>query len=342
MKKILVIEDNFEVRDNLVEILELSGYDVADAENGKVGVRKAKEFKPDLILCDVMMPELDGFGTLRILESQPETADIPFIFLTAKAEKQDFRKGMNLGADDYITKPFDDVELLDAIEMRLKKSKGKTATIPEGKLLKEGKFQEDINQLVEGKECRTFAKKTNIFEEGSLPRYVYYIKKGSIKIYKTNDYGKELVVRILSDGDFFGFESVINNISFADNAATLTESEVYLIPKQDFLGLMQNSREVMAEFNKLLASQVNEQDQKMMQFAYDSTRKKVANALLYFFKNKQEDSLEINREDLAAAAGVAKESAIRTLTDFKKEGIVRIEKNKISISDLNELEDLPY
>jgi DNA-binding response OmpR family regulator len=105
-KKILVIEDNSEVRENLEEILELSGYEVVVAEDGKVGVDKAISEKPDLILCDVMMPRLDGFGVLNILSKRSQTADIPFIFLTAKTEKSDFRRGMNLGADDYITKPF--------------------------------------------------------------------------------------------------------------------------------------------------------------------------------------------------------------------------------------------
>jgi len=117
MKKILVIEDNLEVRENLAEILELSNYIVDIAVNGKEGVQKALSNPPDLILCDVMMPNLDGYGVVKILDSKPITSDIPFVFLTAKAEKSDMRKGMNLGADDYITKPFDDVELLDAIEM---------------------------------------------------------------------------------------------------------------------------------------------------------------------------------------------------------------------------------
>ena len=121
MKKILIIEDNPDVRENTAEILELSNYEVVTAENGKEGVKAASEELPDLIICDVMMPELDGFGVLRILSQNPVTATIPFIFLTARTEKSDFRKGMSLGADDYITKPFDDVDLLNAIEIRLKK-----------------------------------------------------------------------------------------------------------------------------------------------------------------------------------------------------------------------------
>ena len=120
--KILLIEDNPDMRENTAEILELSGYEVTTAENGKIGVDLAQRTKPDLIICDVMMPVLDGYGVLYLLSKDNETAGIPFIFLTAKAERSDFRKGMEMGADDYVTKPFDDVELLNAVESRLRKS----------------------------------------------------------------------------------------------------------------------------------------------------------------------------------------------------------------------------
>ncbi len=109
------------MRENTAEILSLASYEVITAVNGKEGAEAAQKVLPDLIVCDIMMPELDGYGVLHILSKRPETASIPFIFLTAKAEKQDMRKGMNLGADDYLTKPFDDTELLNAIEVRLKK-----------------------------------------------------------------------------------------------------------------------------------------------------------------------------------------------------------------------------
>ena len=150
-KKIVVIEDNQEVRENLAEILTLSGYDAFEAENGKVGVQVVTEVIPDLILCDVMMPELDGFGVLKILNHNPSLMHIPFMFLTAKSDKTDFRKGMGLGADDYITKPYDDVELLEAIDMRLKKSeKLKVIDNTEAGLrsfFNEAKGQKELNQL---------------------------------------------------------------------------------------------------------------------------------------------------------------------------------------------------
>src|SRR6478609_1833847 len=122
MKSILVIEDNKDLRENTAEILDLAGYKTFTAENGKKGVDIAVKEKPDVIICDIMMPELDGYGVLHLLRKNPDTQAIPFIFLTAKTERSDFRKGMEMGADDYITKPFEDIELLSAVETRLKKS----------------------------------------------------------------------------------------------------------------------------------------------------------------------------------------------------------------------------
>lgn len=120
-QKILIIEDNDDIRESTAEILELANYEVFQANNGRAGVDMANEHLPDLILCDIMMPELDGYGVLYLLNKNPQTSATPFIFLTAKAERMDMRKGMEMGADDYLVKPFDDVELLNAIETRLSK-----------------------------------------------------------------------------------------------------------------------------------------------------------------------------------------------------------------------------
>ena len=114
-QKILIIEDNSDIRENAVELLTLSGYEVIEAGDGREGAKLALQELPDLILCDIMMPVIDGYGVLHILSKHRETYNIPFIFLTAKAEKSDMRKGMTLGADDYITKPFDETDLLTAI-----------------------------------------------------------------------------------------------------------------------------------------------------------------------------------------------------------------------------------
>ena len=122
MKKILVIEDEPDMRRNLTTILRLEKFLPLPAENGSIGLELAKKERPDLILCDVMMPELDGYGVITALRANADTAAIPFIFLTAKGEKPDIRAGMNLGADDYLTKPVAKSDLLSAIRSRLERA----------------------------------------------------------------------------------------------------------------------------------------------------------------------------------------------------------------------------
>ena len=122
MKKILIIEDEPEMRRNITALLRYHDYSSIEAENGRKGVELARREKPDLILCDVMMPELDGHGVLQALQRDADLALIPFIFLTAKGEKDDLRSGMNLGADDYLTKPVANADLVRAIEARLRRS----------------------------------------------------------------------------------------------------------------------------------------------------------------------------------------------------------------------------
>jgi len=121
MKKILVIEDDYMVRENLQSLLTRVGYQAFQAENGNKGVKVAKEVIPDLIICDILMPDIDGFEVIEILSKEASTAIIPFIFLSAKAELDDFREGMRLGADDYLTKPYSVSDLLNTINSRLQK-----------------------------------------------------------------------------------------------------------------------------------------------------------------------------------------------------------------------------
>jgi len=343
---ILIIEDNKDVRENLQELLELTGYTVRTAENGKLGTAKALELVPDLILCDIMMPELDGFGVLRILSNHPSTMDIPFIFLTAKTEKEDFRKGMGLGADDYITKPYDDVQLLDTVEIRLKKSaRIKNSFDKSGnglqRFIDEAKAQKEFDRLSENRELRRYHKKDSVYEVGQYPKWLYFVANGSVKSFQVNDFGKEFTTNIYSEGDFFGYIPLLKGEKYHDNVSAIDDTELRLIPIEDFTLLLFNNREFSAKFIKMLANQSEETEKLLIEMAYSSVRKRVANALIKFSESKHSTSMSILRDDIASLAGTAKETTIRTLSDFKSEGIINIDDNKIELVKLDKLKNMP-
>jgi DNA-binding response OmpR family regulator len=350
MKKILLIEDNDDIRNNTAEILELANYKVEVAENGKRGVEKAMEFLPDLIICDIMMPELDGYGVLHAIQRNESIKNTPFIFLTAKTERSDFRKGMESGADDYITKPFDGTELLTAVDSRLKKVDWlRTATLNGleglGSLVKTTSGHNPWMILTENRNVNKYKKKQIIYSEGNHPNRLYYVINGKVKAYRKNDDGKELVTNLYSAGDFFGHVALLEGSVYADSAETLEESELVIIPKEDFDELINHNSEVVRKFIQILAQNISDKENQLLAMAYNSLRKKVADALLmvrnkYKGKEEKEFSIDMSRESLANIAGTATESLVRTLSDFRNEKMIDIRDGAIIITDVKKLEKL--
>ena len=352
MKKILVIEDNDEVRENIAEILELANYKVVTAENGKIGTATALKEIPDLIICDIMMPVLDGYGVLHLLNQHTETYGIPFIFLTAKSEKSDFRKGMELGADDYITKPFDGIELMKAVEIRLNKADSVKKHLSKDKgdevhsFIENAKKTGNLSLTSNERELYDYAKKQMIYTEGQRPKAVYYIKSGKVKIYKTNEDGKELITGILTAGDFAGYIYALENINYKETAQVLEDAEIMVIPKDDFLTLVSADAQVAKQFIKLVTRNVLEREQSLLSLAYNSLRKKVAYQIIVLLDKFRDSSgkkeIRLSRENLAQAAGIATESLIRTLSDFKAEKLIDIQGGTITILNEEKLRALPY
>jgi DNA-binding response OmpR family regulator len=230
MKTILLIEDNDEIRENTAEILELAMYNVFTAPNGKVGVEKAIDIKPDLIICDIMMPILDGYGVLHAIQKQEEIKNTPFIFLTAKTERNDMRKGMEMGADDYIMKPFDATELLNAVDSRLKKLellKKEYSKDIDGvhQLILESTGGDIIKSMVENRSTNNYKKKQVIYKEGNHPTQLYYVISGKIKTYKSNDDGKELVTDLYCAGDFLGHIALLQGGVYRETAEAIDDCE---------------------------------------------------------------------------------------------------------------------
>lgn len=344
MKKILLIEDNPEVRENTSEILSLANYHVVTAENGKVGVDLAQKEKPDLIICDIMMPELDGYGVLHILSKNEQTANIPFIFLTAKTEKMDVRKGMNLGADDYLTKPFDDTDLLNAIESRLRKNamqQKQYEVSPQGldNFIRDAKQVLNITDLGKDKKVKAYKKKTEIFSEGDMPLNVYFVKSGNIKTFKSHPDGKELIINLYAANDFFGFEPILENENYRESAVAMQDSEIIAIPRHDFMVMIQSHPDVSKSFINLLCRKVAEREAQLLNLAYNSVRQRTAEALLKSETLQDSRSvIAISRDDLAKMVGTAPESVIRVLSDFKDEGLIEVEAGKIRIVQRGRLE----
>ena len=347
MKKILLIEDNLDVRETTQELLELADYKVIAAKNGKEGVELAKAESPDVIVCDIMMPNLDGYGVLRILSRNPGTSTIPFIFLTAKAEKTDVRKGMNLGADDYVTKPFEEMDLIDAIETRLKKSEGlkngnSTTLNGLNEFLDKAKGAEELMNLSENRQVKTFKRKESIYREDDHANYLYYIVEGSVKCSRSDNYGKSYVHEVHGPGEFLGYMSLLKNGTYDELATALDAVQFAVIPKDDFRSLISKNRDVSANYIKLLSKDVIEREKRLLQLAYAPMRERLADTLLKLCskacQNGTVDKLDISRQDLANMVGAAKESLIRTLSELKKEGLLDTDGQQIKILDSKGLE----
>lgn len=348
MKKILLIEDNDQLRENTAEILELSGYKVYTSPDGKKGVEEAIRQQPDLIICDIMMPVLDGYGVLHMLRKNLSTQNTPFIFLTAKSERADFRKGMESGADDYITKPFNGTELLNAVEGRLKKAELlKNEYSPDLRGLQQLQQTAGVSvaSLTQARSTRRYKKKQPVYLEGNHPVQLFYILKGKVKTFKSNEEGKDLVVGLFKEGDFFGYVPLLDGTVYKDTAEALEDADISLIPRKEFEELMNSNGEVAQKWIRMLAKNVSEKEEQLLSIAYSSLRKKVAETLITLQKKYtnsagQPVSIHISRETIATMAGTATESTIRTLSDFKNEAIIDIREGNITILNIRKLENM--
>ena len=350
MNSILVIEDNENIRENTAEILDLAGYKVYTAENGKKGVEIALKEIPSVIVCDIMMPELDGYGVLHLLKKNTSTENIPFIFLTAKTERSDMRKGMEMGADDYITKPFDDIELLKAVETRLKKSAIIQNQYPSSSHGITSFFNDiknnGLQSLSDNYEIETYQKKQALYTQGKKPRFLFYLVNGKIKSYKTNEDGKEYICDLYNSGDFIGYNALIQEINYEDSAMALEDAEVMQISREDFLKMIHTDMNIASAFIRIMSNNMKEKEERMLNLAYSSLRKRIAKALIEIQNKFDEENtgepISMSREDIAQYVGAATESLIRTLSDFKTEKLIEIKGTNIFIKNLDELRNLLF
>ena len=343
--RILIIEDNIDIRESTAEILELADYEVMQAKNGKIGVELATSLLPDLILCDIMMPELDGYGVLYLLNKNPQTSSIPFIFLTAKAERIDMRKGMEMGADDYLTKPFDDVELLSAIESRLAKKEKAQAFYSKSLsqisgLISNTTGLSELNKLVAARKVRHIKKKQVIYYEGDAVTGIFLVMQGKVKTVKLSEDGRQLMTGMYGDDQYFGISSLLMDEPYAESAEAMEDTSICLLPKEMMEHLISQYPDIGRQFLKILSNHLLDKEEQLMQLAYHSVRKRLSEVLIRLSKQEPKGEaslLKVSRDNLAALAGMATETVSRILSDFKEESIIERKGSQIQILDLQKL-----
>ena len=341
MNSVLIIEDNQNIRDNVIEILELAGYKTYGTATGKCGIDLAIKHNPDIILCDIMMDGLDGYGVLYLLKKNPLTSMIPFVFITAKVERADMRKAMEMGADDYLTKPFDDMELLHAVESRLKKKDSEhdfySKSLNElSSLVSKEDGLKELQNLVADKKGREFKKNQVIYYEGDKVVGIYLVLQGKIKTIMLAEDGRELMTGIFETDDFLGINVLLSNELYTDTATAIEDSSLCLIPKRQLDDLLHLYPEVAEKFIRILSKDIREKEQYLMQLAYHSVRKRIAEAILRLHRqnNDEGECIKITRDDLAAMSGTAPETVSRTLTEFRSEGLIEKTQNSLKILDM--------
>lgn len=350
MKKhlILIIEDNDDIRESTAEILQFGNYEVLQAVNGKQGVDAAIKHHPDLILCDIMMPELDGFGVLHLLAKNPEASVIPFIFLTAKTERIDMRKGMEMGADDYLTKPFDEMELFAAIECRLNKKSNQMRIYSQSlekldTLFKSNQGKDAMVKLISERKIRNIKKKQIIYYEGDTANGIYLVVSGNVKTLKISADGRELLTGMYGPEEYFGVAALLASENYHETAEATEDTALCLLPREPLEELINKYPDVSNQFIKILANNVLNKEEQLLQLAYHSVRKRMAEVLVRLFKQSGTDLSErvtVSRDNLAAMAGMATETVSRILSDFKDEGLIERKASQVIILDHGKLQNM--
>jgi CRP-like cAMP-binding protein len=292
------------------------------------------------------MPVLDGYGVLQAVQNIPAAAAIPFIFLTSNAEMSDLRKAMNLGADDYLTKPYTGEALLNIVSARIRKSSLLKRTIEDNTYVMDTTItsEEEIHKvLLDTKPVKNYTKKTIVYSEGDTAGTLYYLRSGKLKIYRSNDYGKDYITDLLREGDFFGYTALLEDTDQKESVMALEHSEVVMIPKQDFFHYLNGDKTISMKFIRLLSRHLVEAEDKLIKLAYNSARKRVAEALLFAsskYKSSGDEAFTLNRENLSSLAGISPESVSRHLSDFKDEGLIENNAGTIRILDVQKLDKL--
>lgn len=338
---ILVIDDMGDVRENVAELLELSGHHVIQAQDGFEGIRLAKQHLPELILCDIMMPGLDGYGVAEILSRQEETKHIPLIYLTAKADPTDFKKGLQKGAVDYITKPFESDELIDSVEMRIRQATSKRQATADHVDWDNWVDFLKSDAALSGEEALksfTVPSGTTLFEQDDQALHLYFIKSGSLRWEYMDASGRQLGFRLSRAGEFAGWAAGFEAGAYPHSAVVQSDATVVELPMKAVKEMLLKTPSMALVWGQQQHESAMVLLGDMMGLLNGSARENVARVLLRFAEwDGREWAVLVSREILAKSIGVAYETIIRTVSQFKAEGWVASRGRKLVLTDRNQL-----
>ena len=332
----------------MVHRLEQAQYSVATASNIKGFFKKSRLQPPHLVLWDLAEPAISSKDIIGILDSNSFLKQVPFIFLSRKDLCDQLMGTTSAMFATSTNGPLTSTAFINIIKETLTQfdiSKVNDPAMATSYQEKEGECFTHISvaDFAKHRNIEHYKKKQVIYTEGNHPVKLFYIEKGKVKIIKTNDDGKELTVGLYSEGDFVGYTALMEGTNYKDTAQAIEESEVAVIPKEEFEELIQTNGQAAQVFIRLLAQNFSEKEEQLIGLAYNSLRKRVADALITiqhkFCKASQAPfSMHVSREDLANIAGTATESLIRTLSDFKNEKLIKIKDGNIIIPDPGKLQ----
>jgi len=339
MKKILIVNDKSLVREELLELFWQSNYQVIITSSGNEVEQLALKHSPDLILYDNIRPEFNEYSVSHHIQPNSIIKQRYFIFKKSNAENS---KVSVEGIANKMLHHSNASDLLHSIECSLDNSPvdndGQTEKMQSFLEITETNPKRALKNFVEGRRVQWFNRNQTIFYEGNHPKNIFYIQKGKVKVYKMNEDGKELIVRLCGENEFFGYVSILENTTYKVSAKAIERCEIAIIPRSDFDSMINTNALVLKKFIQMLAGEVGDYEQMLLGMAYNSLRKKVAETLLrltakFEQQNPEQNCLKVSRPTLAALAGTATESLIRTLSDFKKEKLIDITDGNIKILD---------
>lgn len=346
-KTILLIDDIEQYREATARVLNMAGYKVLLAEDGQQGIDIAETKASDLILCCINKTEFDAYSILYLIGKKNELATIPFIFIDRQGKSLDIRKAFSLGVDDCLQAPFSNIDLLNSIECQLKKRELRkayfTQSYKNSYSFSYGDGKHEIKKTIESRKTKRVKAKFPIYSEGDPVSGIYLLVEGRVKSVKLNEDGRELVTAIYGPDEYFAVHDLLMNECYTETVEAIDDSTVCLLPRDTIIDLINRYPDLAKDFMKILSAEIIQKKEQLLQLAYHSVRKRMAETLLSLGRKSKNSNLskmlvDIPREDLAGIAGIAIETACRTITDFQNEGILKKEGLKIHLVNVPKLE----